>query len=229
MAELQEVFLEDWYFATEQDLASTDYLRWSTPPDQAEAVGDPGVSPAPDDTCAVVASGPDSSYNAAQDVLFLAFTLAQKRIWITTPYLIPDPATLTALRTAVYRGVDVRLLVPARSDVRMAYLAARSFYPTLLDSGIRIFEYLPAVLHGKTWVFDEEFCLMGTCNMDTRSFKLNFEVSCLIHSREVNANLAGVYERDLACSREVTLAQLKQASRWQQLQEAAMNLLSPLL
>jgi cardiolipin synthase len=222
VSQLQEVFLEDWYFATGEDLAEKEFLPWCGVPD---GVGEAGS----DARCAVVASGPDTLYNATQDAFFLAFTLARKRIWITTPYLIPDSATQTALRTAVYRGVDVRLLVPARSDSAVTRLAGRSFYPSLLSGGIRIFEYKPAVLHGKSWVFDDEWAAIGTANMDTRSFRLNFEVSCFLQGREVNARLASLYARDLEASEEVTLQQLAQAGPIQQFKEAAMNLLSPLL
>lgn len=222
VSQLQEVFLEDWYFATGEDLAEREFLPWCGVPDGAEEAGSEA-------RCAVVASGPDAPYNATQDALFLAFTQARERIWITTPYLIPDPVTQAALRTAVYRGVDVRLLVPARSDSKVTYLAGRSFYPSLLSGGIKIFEYKPAVLHGKSWVFDRRWAAIGTANMDTRSFRLNFEVGCFLESEELNGRLASLYERDLAASEEITLPHLAKAGSLQRFKEAAMNLLSPLL
>ena len=168
-SQLQEVFLDDWFFATGRNLADRDHLRWCV----ASGCG-PGERGA---VCAVVAGGPDSAHNLTHDAFFLALTRARERIWITTPYFIPDPAIQAALRTAVYSGVDVRLLVPRRSDLPWTRLAGRSYFPDLLASGARIWEYLPTVLHGKTWVFDGDFCAAGSANLDTRSFKLNFEVN----------------------------------------------------
>ena len=220
-SQLQEVFVDDWYFATGRNLADRDHLRW------CEASGlRPGERGA---VCAVVAGGPDSRHNLTHDTFFLALTRARERIWITTPYFIPDPAIQAALRTAVYSGVDVRLLVPRRCDLPWTRLAGRSYFPDILSSGARIWEYLPTVLHGKTWVFDHDFCAAGSANLDTRSFKLNFEVTCFIRDAAANARLAQLFEADLAQSAEVTLASLAQTSASQRLLESALNLLSPQL
>jgi cardiolipin synthase len=220
-AQLQEVFLDDWYFATGNNLADSDHLRWKDASDQVP-VGGGAI-------CAVVAGGPDSQHNLTHDTFFLALTRARERIWITTPYFIPDAAIQAALRTAVYSGVDVRLLVPRRSDLPWTRLAGRSYFPDLLASGARIWEYLPTVLHGKTWVFDHDFCAAGSANLDTRSFKLNFEVTCFIRDTATNARMAQMFEHDVTQSAEVTLASLAQTSATQRLLESALNLFSPLL
>jgi len=220
-SQFQGVFLDDWFFATGRNLADKDHLRWCEAPGGGPAGG--GA------VCAVVAGGPDSQHNLTHDAFFLALTQARERIWITTPYFIPDPAIQAALRTAVYRGVDVRLLVPRRSDLPWTRLAGRSYFPDLLQSGVRIWEYLPAVLHGKTWVFDHDFCAAGSANLDTRSFKLNFEVTCFIREAAANTRMAQLYEQDLAQSAEVTLASLARTPASQRLLESALNLFSPLL
>jgi cardiolipin synthase len=221
VAHLQEVFAEDWYFATGENLAARNYVpRFE---DRAEGTETETTR------CTVLAGGPDTRYNATLDSFFIAITQAKERIFITTPYLAPDAATQTALRTAVLRGLDVRLLVPHRSDVPLARLAGRSYYPSLLDAGIRIFEYLPAVLHEKLWIIDSDLAVVGSANLDNRSFKLNFELSCFLHSRELNRHLADSFLKDLADSREVTQEQLRKAGYFQKLREAAMNLFSPLL
>jgi cardiolipin synthase len=219
--QLQEVFLDDWFFATGRNLADRDHLSWCE-----ASVCEPGERGA---VCAVVAGGPDSKHNLTHDAFFLALTRARERIWITTPYFIPDPAIQAALRTAVYSGVDVRLLVPRRSDLPWTRLAGRSYFPDLLVSGARIWEYLPTVLHGKTWVFDRDFCAAGSANLDTRSFKLNFEVTCFIRDAAANARMAQLFEQDLAQSAEVTLESLARTSAGQRLLESALNLFSPLL
>ncbi len=218
-AQLQEVFADDWFFCTGENLADSVYLEGASlvPGKEGEAY------------CRIIAGGPDNPYNATHDACFIAISRARERVWLTTPYLIPSQAIETALRTAVYRGVDVRLLVPHRSDVPLAQLAGRSFYPSLLSAGIRIFEYLPAVLHSKVWLFDDDLSVIGSANLDSRSFRLNFEISCFTHSDPINAALAVQFESHLAQSREVSLLELSRASKWQQLKEAAMNLFSPLL
>lgn len=220
--QLQEVFLEDWYFATGQNLADPAYLRWCGLPDCPQDAG-PGA------TCAVVAGGPDTAHNLTHDTFFLALTRARERIWITTPYFIPDPSIQAALRTAVYRGVDVRLLVPRRSDLPWTRLAGRSYFPDLLRSGVRIWEYLPRILHGKTWVFDGDFCAAGSANLDTRSFKLNFEATCFVRDAATNARMAELFTSDLAHSEEVTARSLARAPAPQRVLESALNLLAPLL
>ncbi len=217
VAHLQEIFADDWCFATGKALVERDFVPPQDLSGKVEAV------------CRLIAGGPDAAYNATHDAFFLAATQARRRIWICTPYLAPDQAIQTALRTAVYRGVDVRVLVPAISDVRLAQIAGRSYYPALLESGIRVYEYLPSVLHTKLWLFDDELSVAGSANLDNRSFRLNFEVSCFVQSRPLNAALSGAFAADLALSREVTGADVRRTGRLQQLQEAAMNLLSPLL
>lgn len=220
-SQLQEVFLDDWFFATGRNLADAAYFEGAAAPCE-ESAGVPAV-------CSVIAGGPDTVDNPTLDTFFMGITLCRERIWITTPYLAPGPDVLTALRTAAYRGVDVRLLVPRRSDSRLVQLAGRSFYPALLRAGVRIYEYLPAVLHGKTWVFDGEHLAIGSANLDNRSFKLNFEITCFLRSPEATAEMAAIYERDLAHSEEVLLERFERRGPWTELKESAANLLGPLL
>lgn len=224
--QLQEVFADDWMFATGEDLALPPYFGQHAQGPRADALP-PGEDPAAG--IMVVASGPDQRYNLTHDALFMAVTGAQRRIWLITPYLIPSPTLLTALRGAVYRGVDVRLLLPARSDVPVARLAARSYYPELLDSGVRIFEYGPCVLHAKAMIFDGSLSALGSANLDTRSFRLNFEVSCFVRSEPVNRAIAAVFERDLTQSEEIQQRDLSRRSVADVLTESAAHLLSPLL
>ncbi len=221
VSQLQEVFLDDWYFATGETCADPAYFEGATiPPGGGEGV------PA---TCAMLAGGPDTIDNPTLDTFFMGITMSSERVWITTPYLAPSPDVLTALRTASYRGVDVRLLVPRRSDSRLVQLAGRSFYPALLRAGVRVYEYLPAVLHGKTWIFDREHLAIGSANLDNRSFKLNFEITCFLRSAEAAAEMAALYERDLAHAEEILFDPFERRGTWTQIKESAANLLGPLL
>ena len=222
---MQHVFLEDWYFATGElveDLMPLRPVRTSLPP------------PAPkgrvsrDVACAVIASGPDSE-SWIHDAYFAALAQARKRIWIATPYFIPSPSLLMALRTAANRGVDVRIVVPALSDVPLVSWASRSFYPQLLEAEARIFEYQGEVLHAKSWLVDDTLSSVGTANVDSRSFRLSFEVICLFLSDALNQSLATWHEGLVSNSREVSLASVRNQSTGQKLLESAANLLSPLL
>ena len=123
----------------------------------------------------------------------------------------------------------MRLLVPARSDNPLTRLAGRSYYPSLLPAGIRIFEYLPAILHGKMWLFDSDVSVVGSANLDIRSFKLNFETSCFVRSPGLNRELRRILEGDMASSVEITMSSLSRRKQSEILKEAVMNLLSPLM
>lgn len=229
--QLQEVFVDDWFFACGEDITSKRYFgKWRE--DDAAAGESAEVntgSDGADATCAVVASGPHTANNSLHDALFISLTRARRRVYITTPYFIPDQAIMTALRTAVYRGVDVRVLLPGKSDAPWVRLAARSYYSHLLRAGVRLYEYQPTILHAKSVLFDDDVSVVGSANMDLRSFKLNFEATCFIQSRRLAARLAAVFQQDLRASREVTLKEMANRTRWAKVTEAAAHLFSPMM
>jgi cardiolipin synthase len=142
-------------------------------------------------------------------LLGMRFGLARRRIWVTTPYFVPDHATQRALARAARRGVDVRVLVPAKNDVTIVQWASRAAYTALLAAGVRLFEYRPRVLHAKTALIDDQWATIGTANMDYRSFFINDEINAVFERPDVVATLADEFERDLAESDEVRVA------RWQ--------------
>jgi cardiolipin synthase len=213
---LQRIFLEDWYFATEQ----------------APPVG-PDIFPLPGSArqhiVQIVASGPDHDQMAIHRAFFTAITRATTRLWVTTPYFVPDDATMTALCTAAQRRLDVRLLIPKRGDSRLVDLAARSYVPELMASGVRVYEYLPRFIHAKTFVVDDDFAIVGTANLDNRSFRLNFEVVALFYDRGIAAELANAFEADLGESHRIEPQELTRKSLSRRLGEASARLLSPLL
>jgi cardiolipin synthase len=210
---LDHVFLDDWFFASKEDVSL---------PERAP------VSPAGGTDCAVVASGPDrASY--IHDAYFILFTRANQRIWIVTPYFIPSDALETALTTAAGRGIDVRVLLPSTSDVSVVKHAARSFYPDLVTAGVKIYEYQGPMLHAKAFLVDEDICTVGSANVDTRSFRLNFEVGCFISDVEKTAEMARWYSALLADSIVVTQDDVNRRSTSEKLLESAAHLFSPML
>jgi len=224
--QVQEVFADDWYFMTGENLADNAYYgRWEPHAECGTGAGGcmDGVS------CALLASGPDHELNATRELVFLSINQAHERVWIMTPYFLPDSPFLASLRAAVYRGVDVRVLLPAHSDIPLVRRASRSFYRQLLEANIRIFEYQPNMMHAKAILLDEHLVMMGSANMDTRSFRLNFEVSCFMLSQAFNAHMAQLFLNDCRQSAEVRLPEVKRHAWGDRVLDAAANLLSPLL
>jgi cardiolipin synthase len=180
-------------------------------------------------TTQILASGPDQDFEAIKNMYFAAIAQARERVLVTTPYFVPDEAILAAMQSAALRGVDVRLLVPRMSDSRVITVAARSYFDECLRAGVRIFEYLPGMLHAKTLVVDDTFAAIGTANMDNRSFRLNFEVSAIVHGHTVAGTLATHFEEDCRHAREVHLGARAHLGLLSRLTESSARLLSPLL
>ncbi len=213
---LQRIFMEDWFFAAER-LPELSGLYFPPPSHRGRHV------------VQVVASGPDSTSHAVHKLFFTAITEARQRVWATTPYFVPDEPILTAMLTAALRGVDVRLLVPRKGDSRLVDLAARSYFPELLEVGVRILEYGPRFIHAKTFVVDDDVAIIGTANLDNRSFRLNFEIAAVLYGEPENRILALAFEDDCGYSRELHAADLEGERFHHRLGQAGARLLSPLL
>lgn len=179
----------------------------------------------------IIPSGPDhENVSAIGAQLTAAIATAGRRAWIATPYLIPDEPLRLMLRTAALRGVDVRLLVPKpeHNDARLVAFASRSYYEELLEAGCRIYEYELGMLHAKYVVVDH-VCAIGSANMDIRSFYLNFEVTAMFYDASVTAQLAAIFEGDLARARVVTIEDMSNPPFFERLAESFARVLSPLL
>ncbi|MGH8413111.1 MAG: phospholipase D-like domain-containing protein [Gammaproteobacteria bacterium] len=138
-----------------------------------------------------------------RDLYAARFAIARQRVWLTTPYFVPDRRTQRSLMSAAQRGVDVRVLVPGKSDMRLPQWAARAAYAGLLQAGVKIHEYLPRVLHAKTVVIDGTWYSVGTANIDYRSFFLNYEVTLTGRDREFAAVLETQFLSDLKQSKQI--------------------------
>ena len=198
--DLQRIFLEDWLYAGTRsghlarlDKALTtpqDILAWfPLPPEEPRDESQPWVQ--------IIDSGPDRSEYAIYRYFFAAMSSARRRVWITTPYFIPDESILTALTTAAGRGLDVRLLVPMESDQLLTGLAASTFVEEVLARRVKVYAYVPRFIHAKTLVIDDELSMIGTANMDNRSFRLNFEVMAAIYDKKTTSEMARQFLKDL--------------------------------
>ena len=213
--QLQDVFAKDWHFTTQEDLFQPKYY--------------PEPKVAGNSVIQVLESGPDSPFYTLHQALFLAINSAKKEILMTTPYFVPDPAIMTALCVTALRGVRVTLLLPLKSDNRMVQYASRSFYDDLLKAGISIFEYQPRILHAKLLMIDHRWTILGSANMDIRSFRLNFELNLLVHGESVASQGLDMFRMDLSESQQVNSAQFSKRPLRQKVLENVLRLLSPII
>lgn len=209
----QQIFLEDWNFAAHEACNDRQFFP---PPTQHGSVA-----------VQVVESGPDATAYHIHRAFFTAITSANQRVWLTTPYFIPDRPILVALQTAALRGVDVRLLVPGHPDHPFVFHAGRSHYQDLLEAGVRVFEYSKGFVHAKTMIVDEAWTTIGSANMDRRSFALNWEANLIAQDPQLTRTMAMTFLRDLEHTTEIKRPLVRSAYR--RMKEAFSYLLSPLL
>jgi cardiolipin synthase len=188
---IQRLFLENWNYS------GGDFRL--TPSNLAKYF--PAVKAGRGVPVQIIASGPDDTAAPLYAFFLTAFSTARKRIWIETPYLIPDEPLESALRIADLRGVDVRVIVPKEGDSKIVTAASRTYCESLRKAGIEVYEYGPPMLHAKTMVIDDTVAIVGTANLDNRSFRLNFEVAAAFYDRHTIERLAKRFEEDRGASR----------------------------
>jgi cardiolipin synthase len=152
---------------------------------------------------------------------------ARERVWIASPYFVPDEGVCGALQLAVLRGVDVRILIPNRPDHLLVYLSAFAFLGGMIETGVKVFRYEPGFLHQKVFLVDDYAAGVGTANLDNRSFRLNFEVTAAILDRDFATEIETMLLMDFAQSRYVTLNELLSRPWWKKLASRLAHLLAP--
>jgi cardiolipin synthase len=177
----------------------------------------------------VFPSGPESAKVPIDAVLLAAIYAARREIVLTTPYFVPSPALLTAMRSAALRGVRVVLIVPERGDSRLVRYASEAFNEDLLSVGVTILHFQSGLLHTKSMVVDEEFTIFGTVNLDLRSFELNFEVSIIAFDHEFSSAARALQRSYESRSRCLSLDEWRARPRARRLLENAVQTMSPLL
>lgn len=210
---IQLVFLEDWHWAT----GRTPNLSW-------QCSGHPSNK-----HVAVIPTGPSDPADSWQLMVAEAANSSNKRLWITSPYFVPDGGVLTALQTAALRGVDVRIMIPDKPDHLIVWLAAFSFQHQTLPFGIKIYKYCEGFLHQKVMLVDDRMAAVGTANLDNRSFRLNFEITALSTDSELIEEVNTMLEKDFACCRLLTHNELDQRPLYFRLSARIARLFSPIL
>jgi cardiolipin synthase A/B len=214
VASIQFVFTEDWFWATQQ------LPPFDVPPVEAPEEGM---------HCLVVPSGPADRQETCSLFFVEAINAARERIWITTPYLVPDEAVFSALRLAVMRGVDVRILIPSRRDHRVVFEASKLYAFDCVRAGVRIFRYRPGFLHQKVVLIDSVAAAIGSANLDNRSFRLNFEIMVLTVDRGFAAEVEEMLLRDFAEAFEIDRTEYRRAPAVRRVAMHVARLFAPIL
>lgn len=212
---LQNVFLQDWKLASGNKIVD---LRLFP---EHQCKGEEQVQ--------ILSSGPDMSWNAIQEMCFGSISVARERIWITSPYFIPDEGLYEALKTAAVSGVDVRIIIPDKADSRLVKLASLSYVEELLTAGVKFYEYRKGFIHAKVLIVDDLIGSVGTANMDMRSFFCNFELTAVLFDKEPINHLVSDFEEDLRNSSMIDARKFHERGRFQKASEILCRMLSPLL
>lgn len=211
---MQLSFLEDWRWVTDE----LPDVSWT--PQAASGGGVPVL---------VLPSGPADEFETASLMVQQFIHLAEKRIWISSPYLVPDEGVMGALKLAALGGLDVRLLIPEKTDSRLAGLAAYKYMDALSAAGVRIFRYQPGLMHAKVFLIDDRGAAVSTANMDNRSFRLNFELTALVADPAFAREVEDMFENDFANSRVMVPDAVANMSLWLRLASRGANLFAPAL
>jgi cardiolipin synthase len=158
-----------------------------------------------------------------------AINSAQERIWIASPYFVPDEAVMAALQLAGLRGVDVRILIPDEPDHLLVYLAAFSYFDEAGSTGVKFYRYTDGFLHQKTAIIDDRVSAIGTANLDNRSFRLNFEITAFVVDDEFAAEVEQMFVDDFARSRLMRPGDYDDKGFWFKLAVRLARLTSPIL
>lgn len=214
--DLKAIFLMDWSVerGEKPDFDEIDFYSENTKSDIAVQI---------------VMSGPDSVKEQIKRSMMRMITFAGEKIYLQTPYFVPDRAMLESLKMAAQSGVDVKIMIPCMPDHPFVYWANYSYCGELIKSGARVFRYENGFLHAKTLVVDGEVSTVGSANFDVRSFRLNFEANAFVYDKELANKMEKTFEDDMKLSTEVTLEDYESRGLWIKIKEAISVLLSDIL
>jgi cardiolipin synthase len=210
---LQGIFCADWAWAT----------------GALPTISIPELSAVGKSDVLIVPSGPADPYERCTLLFLEAITRAQERVWIASPYFVPDESILRGLQLAAMRGVDVRVLLPEKADHLMVWLASFSYVPEVTAVGVKVYRYTEGFLHQKVFLVDDTLSAVGTANLDNRSLRLNFEVTALVYDRAFCGQVAQMLSADFARSRDVSSTTFGDLSLAMKLGSKAARLFSPVL
>ncbi|KRL87344.1 cardiolipin synthase [Lacticaseibacillus pantheris DSM 15945 = JCM 12539 = NBRC 106106] len=217
---LQVRFIMDWNSSVNQTDRLTYDLKYFPAPDK-EISGTTSMQ--------LVTSGPDSTTEQIKLGYIKLINAARRRVWIQSPYLVPDDAVITALRIAAAAGIDVRIMIPCMPDHPFIYRATQYYANYLHQFGIKVYIYNNGFLHAKTMLIDDDMASVGSANQDFRSYSLNFEVNTFMYDHSIVRQLADIFQSDMEESTELTDKMIDAQGRWLRFKQLFSRLLSPVL
>lgn len=212
---LQTSFLLDWYFVDRTLVTSSKYFP------RIESFGGSLIQ--------IVTSEPVGAWHEIMQGLTIAITNARKYVYIQTPYFLPTETVLVAMQSAALAGVDVRLMMPKRSDSILTNLGSRSYLADILQAGVKVFFYKKGFLHSKLMVCDDSLCTVGSTNIDFRSFEHNFEVNAFIYDEESAIMIKEIFLQDQRDCVQISLKRWNKRPLYQKAIESVVRLIAPLL
>ncbi len=212
---LQEVFVQDWHYTTREEIVTDETF--------------PVPEDAGDHVVQIIPSGPDQRIHVLHQLLFAAVNAAESSVCVITPYFVPDSSMVLAFQSAAHRGVKVRLIVPTCTDHTFILWAGRSFYEELIGAGVEIYEEDHTMLHSKVMVIDQHWAMVGSANMDERSFRVNFELTTLLYSRMLAEELYADFEQVRSTCRRIRYKEVTHPSFLKSVGMGITRLASPLL
>lgn len=215
---LQEHFISDWNATVPENELERTMQHF---PKASDEIGKTMMQ--------IVTSGPDSDIEQIKLGYLRMINSARKRLYIQTPYLIPDDSVLNALRSATLSGVDVRIMVPHMPDHPFVYRATQYYARLLAEDGAKIYFYQNGFIHSKVVMIDDAISSVGSANMDFRSFKLNFEANAFVYDFKVSRELRDIFEDDMKQSELITATDFHNMSLWLRFKQAGSRLLAPIL
>ena len=214
--ELQSIFLVDWNFTTKELLSEANYFP--------KKIYDKGGS-----TVQLLTSGPLDEHKSIYLMFTKIISNAKDRVYIQTPYFLPNSVTANVLKIAALSGVDVRIMLPERSDSKLLQYASNSYIQEMLKSNVKIFFYKEGFLHAKTLLVDDEITSIGSTNFDSRSFEQNFEINAFIYDKEFNNKYAEIFLNDIKACKRVSLKSWNRRGVLKRAYESIARLFSPVL
>lgn len=212
---LQTSFIIDWYASRSELLVSNRYF--------------PTLEDKGNDLMQIATSGPTGEFKEIHQGIFQAITNAKEYVYIQTPYLIPTDALMLAIQTAAMSGVDVRIMIPEKSDTTFVQVASRSFIKDLLDAKVKVYLFKRGFLHSKLMIIDDKLTITGSANMDVRSFEHNFEIDAFIYNHETTMINKNIFLDDMSYSDSIDILEWNKRPRYKRFCESLLRLFTPLL
>ena len=212
---LQTVFLMDWCFVTGQQISDFVYFPLQ------ESLGPSHIQ--------IVTSKPVGRWREIMQGYLHAIANARRYIYIQSPYFLPTEQVLTALQTAALSGVDVRIMLPWKGDIRVVQMCSRSYLRDVMEAGVKVLFYQPGFLHAKMMVIDDLISTVGSTNIDFRSFEYNFEVNAFMYDADTALRLRHIFEADEAHCTHISSQRWARRSLWRKVEESILRLFAPLM